>query len=375
MSNTRYARPDADPEASNERNLASSKLRGLNIGLNVIAKIGRTRPLAQRRAMVWLFNFAKIQGLTADELSDRLDLDKAYIRTVLTDPSEDATRFTSHVAAIRKEFEAGIPDIVDTEVAQTVREGIGYAVDRKKIVEIIGDTRMGKTEAAWNQYLRIMDRGVMLLHPGEDESDRSFIWNVARALGIGVSTAKKTVQLRPQISGCFGPGLLEFIIVDEAHFLWPQEPKSKPKRVEFLRSLWDKDRPTAIGVCVLATPQYTASSEAASCKNERWAPGQWDGRVTRYHLKNSMSDKDLMAIARYHAPGWNASMHDFLVLMAKATEGYCGAMVNCIDLAKDKADRRKCNVSMEILTEAARQQVAGTRLQKLTEAMASKKVR
>lgn len=371
---TRYAPEGADPDQSPEAYLANKKLlRGLQIGLNVIVRVGRSRPVAQRRAAVWLFNYAKLQGLTTDELSERLDLEKPYIRAALRDIDTDASRFTKAVEKLRREFEAGIPAIVDSEVAQTVREGLSYAVEKKKVVEIIGLTRMGKTEAAWDFYLRHMDRGIMLLTPGEDESDRNFLWLIARAAGIGYNRGTSTGQMRPQLTALFGPGLLEFIIVDEAHFLWPQDVKTKPKRIEFLRGIWDKDRPAAAGVAILATPQYTNSSEAATKASTRWAPGQWDGRVNRFYLKDTMPDRDLLAIARHHAPDFTKEQHEFLVVMAKATEGFCGAMVNCIDRARHKAGHG--TVTMEILTDAARQQVAGTRLQKLTEAQAAKKGR
>lgn len=52
MSSTRFAPAGADPDASPERFLASSKLRGIQIGLNVVCRVARVRSEIEARAMI-----------------------------------------------------------------------------------------------------------------------------------------------------------------------------------------------------------------------------------------------------------------------------------------------------------------------------------
>jgi hypothetical protein len=378
MSSTRHAAPGTDPDAAPERNLSSPKLRGLQIGLNVITRVGRVRKPNERAAMIWLHNYARLQNLTADSLSDDLDLSKPEIRAALTDPEADLARFVRQVELVRHRFEVALPKIYPTAPAAIVQEGLTLALKRRKIVEIIGPTREGKTEPALDWFRRnAMDRGIYLNCPS-DETDRTFYFEIARALGITFSPAKKSSQIIPQILGCLGTGMIELVVIDEGHFLWPSNPKAKPKRLEFLRSCYDAKNPAQIGLVVITTPQHTLSMNLAldpGKGNPRWAPGQWEGRAIPFHLprneygpggevvKYAVSDADLEGVARHHAPDFTEGMIHGLVLHAKNTEGFFGAMVNAIELARFKAEARGLSkVTPNILIDAQKQMVAGTRI-------------
>lgn len=54
----------------------------------------------------------------------------------------------------------------------------------------------------------------------------------------------------------------------------------------------------------------------------------------RYHLADTMSDADLAAVARHHLPGATTEIVEQLVSQAKASEGFCGAMVKAIQRAQ-----------------------------------------
>src|ERR1041384_5363250 len=119
--NTRYASTPEGSESAPERFLASGKLRGINIGLNVITRVARVRPERERNAMIWLHNYARLENLTADALSDELDLSKPDIRTSLTDPDCEPqllNKFIRSVETKRKEFESNLPDLVATKPAK-----------------------------------------------------------------------------------------------------------------------------------------------------------------------------------------------------------------------------------------------------------------
>jgi hypothetical protein len=371
MSSTRYAPNGADPDAAPERFLASGKLRGIQIGLNVITRVGRVRTPRERSAMIWLHNYARLQNLTADALSDELDLNKPEIRAALTDPEADLARFVRQVEIVKQKFEADLPALADIKPARKVREGLTMALQRKKIVEIVGLTREGKTAPALDWFRRhAMDRGIYLNCPS-DQTERSFILEFARVLGIGATTSKKASQITPQIRGCLGKGMIELIVMDEGHHLWPLDSKAKPSRIEFLRSLYDLHNPAQIGVVVITTPQHTISMNLALAKNLRWAPGQWEGRAIPFHLPDIVSDADLRAVAKHHASDFSDGMIEALVLHAKATAGFCGAMVNAIELARFKTEARGLTkVTDNILLEAQKQMTAGTRIAQMAKAIA-----
>src|SRR5438128_1954686 len=105
MSSTRYASPTSNPDESPERHLASGRLRGISIGLNIVARVARVLPEHERDAMFWLHNFARLRDLTADALSSELQLERAEIRRALTDPACDRGQFVRRVSELRIRFE------------------------------------------------------------------------------------------------------------------------------------------------------------------------------------------------------------------------------------------------------------------------------
>lgn len=361
MPSTRHAATPEASEAAPWRNLSADKLKGIQIGLNIITRVARIRTERERSCMIWLHNYARLQNLTADALSTELDLSKPEIRAALTDPDADLARFVRQVEIIRQKFEAGLKPLVDTEPTKIVRSGLAMALKHKKIVDVIGFTRIGKSVPALDWFKRnAMDRGIFFNCPS-DESDRNFIWEWARAMGIGAGTGKKTCQIIPQIRSCLGTGMIELIVVDEGHFLWPVDQKAKPKRIEFLRSAFDMFNPAQIGVVNLTTSQHSISMNLALANNKRWAPGQWEGRAIPFHLPEVVSDKDLAAVARYHAPDFDDGMIAALVLHAKATAGFCGAMVNAIELARFLAEQQGAKkVTANILLTAQKQMTKNT---------------
>ena len=356
MSSTRTAPPNA--EFAPERGLSSPKVAGINIGLNIVIGVCRAHPEPVRRALIWLANYAhNVHRSTADSLSEKLGLPKTDVRAALTNPEfDDLDTVVRQIQKLRAEFEATIPDLVDTAVSREVGLGMSYALKKPKMVEIVGNTRIGKSDCARVHWLRNLDRCLWFECP-EDDTERGFFYELAAALGIGVSSAKKTGLYRAQTKGCFGPGGIECLVVDEAHRLWPSDVHSKPKRVEFLRSAYADGR--GCSVVIISTPQHSESLNMSLDNAGRWAPGQYEGRVSRFHLEDTMPAKDLAAVARYYAKGAPAAVIDALVEQALATEGYCGAMVETIDLARELYGE----LSLENVTKAQIRQARHTRIE------------
>ncbi len=368
MSSNHHAPAGADLDAAPERYLSHSSVCGIHIGLHVICRIARALPEPDGRAMIWLHNYARLRRLTADALCTEAGLTMAHIRAALTDPelaADERDCFTAAVQVLRAKFEATIPALYLSQPTQTVAKAFRFALRHKKLVEVIGLNRTGKSESARVQYWRNLDRCVWFDVPAE-ESDRDFYAGLAEELGIAAArnTRSRCNQLRLQIAAVFGSGLIDTLILDEAHNLWPTNPEAKPKRLEFARVNIHRDG--AVGIVVLATPQFSTSLQKVMDESPRFAPGQYDGRVVRYHLQETMSDEDLAGVARWHAPEFSDEMIAQLVLGAKAQEGFCGLMVNMILLAREQAedDGRKAVTLADVKTAGA-MMARGSRIERL----------
>jgi len=375
MSSTRKAAPGADPDESPERYLANGRLRGISIGMNIIARVARVLPEPERAAMIWLANYAKERDITADALSDELDLDKAEIRRALTDPDADRRRFCAAVDSARTAFINTLPALANTAVRRKIANAVRFAESSPQIVEVVGKTRTGKTESARAEYLARLDHAAWMHCPTGQWRD--FVNELARALGVSAgSTSLKTGQLVDKLRACFGRNRIRLLFVDEGHRLWPTDLRTQPIRIEFLRDLWEQ---LNISVIILATPQYSESLSLAMEENPRWAPGQWDGRVQRYHCADTMSDADLGAVARVHLSAIGGrqdepeAMIDQLVQQAKASEGFAGAMVKAIQRARFMAESESETMSLRHVKLAQAELARGTRLSDLSRSTGGKR--
>jgi hypothetical protein len=352
MSSTRHAKPGS--EIAPERHLSDPRVAGINISLAIVTKIAAVRPEKERRAMIWLTNFTAnyqriakvwrdrgltppildvIGSVTADALAGLLDAPMAVIRECLTNPSCDRHAFVEKVNELRARFEAAIPIIADTRTTEIVKEACRYAQQKRRWALVEGKWRAGKTSAGEGWWLRNLDRCVWIDTP-KDAPERSLFMRMAEALGIGISSAKKSIMYREQILNCLAIGLIDHLIFDEAHFLFPPDPSSKPGRLEWVREIRDVK---GIAITLLSTAQFSEAMQRALAFNPVWAPGQLVGRIATYDLPDALTREEIIAVAKAHAPELTYKACLALAVFAEANEGYLGAMVEAIEIARDKA--------------------------------------
>lgn len=368
--------------------LNKSRLRGIRIGLNIVAQVARVRTESERSAMLWLTNYAHLLDLPADALSSSLGgLEPAEIRQALTDPDVDLTAFVAAVQKLRNQFEAGLKatrgsvdnpfakstpfhegygPVADTKVRRKVRNALKFALDEVQIVEVVGETREGKTICTAHDYLSALDNTVWFTCPaGGTEID--FVRALGTALGVGLGgTHEKAGRIRAKIEQCLGPRRIRRLIVDEGHRLWPTDLQTQPKRVEYLRDLWER---YGVAIVILATPQYSFSRIAAMDDNLRWAPGQWEGRVQQFHLADKADRNDLAKIARIHAPDISNECINELIGQGEATPGKAGAMVKTIQRARFiTATEGRDIITVEIIQRAQAQNARNTRIEQMAKA-------
>ncbi|MDR1305293.1 MAG: ATP-binding protein [Verrucomicrobiales bacterium] len=384
--NTRYAKDRAERAAL--CNLAHKKIIGLHVGLPTVLRYARCRTTQERHAMTWLVNYAlnvarltgeqlcagvaepravRVSGGIRVELPRRgLGLTRDELRAALTDPDADLGKFVGATEAYRAAFEGNLPALVKTRVDAIAGEAFAYAASEPAMAELLGKNRMGKSECLRLHWLRNLHRCVWVECPTANDY-RSFVIALAQPLGISVGGSKRGGKLTQQLKGCFGAQGIDLLIVDEAHRLWPPQIQSKPLRIELERELYADGR--GCSIINVATYQFTESLNRALEQNARWAPGQYQGRVTPFHLPAQMPERDLRAVAAHYADGAiEPEAVATLVDAARSTEGYCGLMVNVIKRARLRAGAGV--ITDALVVDIVSDFVRGTRLDQLAEAKA-----
>lgn len=359
MSSTR-SNPLADPGDAPERHLSALHLRGINVSLSIVAQAARTYDRETREAALWLANLSansqRIQlcwqrrllpdplgtvgKITEADLSARLGLDRLVIYSALTGGAsrDELADFRTAVQRLRAELEKAVPPLVKTADTETIQSAFSAAAHEHDIAVLEGKWRHGKTEWCERQWLTNLHRAIWV-HVPSNAPEKSFLNAIASALGIGTGNGKKPAQLREQIKTALGVGLIDTLILDEAHNLWPTDiGDAKPVRAEFVRELRDC---LGVGALLIVTDQFALSLEMAKQSNKRWAPGQFLGRRRPFKLRDSHSDKEIASIARLHAGQIAEDALAGLVAFAKADEGYLGAMVNAVKSARSAANARR----------------------------------
>ena len=388
MSNTRHS-TSTDPAHAPERNLSSARLRPINVSLALAAQACRTYDTPTRHAALWLANLAAnsqriqlcwqrrrlpdplgtIGRISEADLAARLGLEPLEIYRALTGSDDaDLQKFRRAVESFRAAFEKALPPLVATADMAVIERAFRVAGEDHSIVDLLGKWRHGKTEMQERQWLLNLHDTVWLDCPSNND-ERTFIFALAGCLGIGTGGGIKPSQLRDKIKRALGIGLISRIVVDEAANLWPGDLRdAKPIRFEFLRELRDG---LGVGSMLITTEQFALSMELALQHNTRWAPGQLMGRKAQYKLRDSHTDREIRLIAKLHAGDIEDAALDGLVVFARAEEGYLGAMIEALKIARMEAGPGTLTAAH--LAAATRQQQRDQRVKALAGAAVPKR--
>ncbi|MGZ5568522.1 MAG: ATP-binding protein, partial [Limisphaerales bacterium] len=214
--------------------------------------------------------------------------------------------------------------IAMTEVSNQVFDALNYALAERGMVEVIGDSRFGKTESikAWCA----MRPGVArLVAVPSSNSEIDLLKAIGAALGITYGLSPDTHQLKDRVEYVLRhSGLM--LVLDEAHFLWPvrYSKTSAPARLNWVRTeLADKRIPVAL--CY--TPQAWKQVTDSFVRTTRYAMEQFAGRpLMKKVLPKELSKADLTAVAKIHFPDLDRDFLDWIVETARASEGYIATM-------------------------------------------------
>lgn len=228
-----------------------------------------------------------------------------------------------------------------TSVGRQVFEVLDYALARRLLVLIDGDTRMGKSHAVQDWISQHPGQARYVQVPNTND-EIGFFREIAKALGLSSGQGWKAVQLRERIKDVLQTGDL-LLILDEAHFCLPTNGyrHALPKRIDWIRTaLVDH----GVGVALVTTPQFMQTQKLVE-KNTGWNSAQFTGRIALYkRLPNTLPRNELEGVARVRLPGASRDAIEALVIYASNSQKYLGgikAVADRVLYELEKAGRTK----------------------------------
>ena len=255
----------------------------------------------------------------------------------------------------QRECDAAREKITETAVTRSVFEELDFALETRGFVLIEGREGIGKSAAARAWCGQRPGQAIYVsLESGTDEA--TLFRSIARRIGTASSCGFKSAEMRTRIQDALQPGHL-MLVLDEAHFLWPQNARSEhftPKRLDWLRTaLIDFEVPVAL----LSTPQYFTQA-CDRFRKHGWNAHQIQRRLARTTvLPETLSAEDSLAVAQRYFPSLSRRDAKRVAGVALLTLGYLSSIFHLrkrVDfLANRRADATEAELVRIALSEIA----------------------
>jgi DNA transposition AAA+ family ATPase len=185
----------------------------------------------------------------------------------------------------------------ETIIGREVRLACEAAAKTKGLVIVNGKSRIGKTYAA-RQWARENPHRARFVTLDTETSDRAFFHSIAESLGYSLPISASTSDAKQAILSVLRRGDLT-IIFDEAHALFPANTKTRPRRLEWIRTaLVNREIP----VVLIITPQWVDSLREFA-RESAFNLDQLRGRVLRFvDLPDDLPAEDFHRLARFYFP-------------------------------------------------------------------------
>jgi DNA transposition AAA+ family ATPase len=224
------------------------------------------------------------------------------------------------------EMEAARNALVETQVTRDVFQELDFALQTRSFVLIEGREGIGKSESARAWCRQRPGQAIYVrLESGSDET--TLYRAIAKELGTACSVSRTAVDMRTRVQDALQPGHL-MLVLDEAHFLWPQSGRSErtaPKRLDWLRTaIIDHGVPVAL----ISTPQYF-ETQCERFRKSGWNANQIQRRLVHTsRLPESLSKEDALRVAESYFPG-TAKRHVMKIAgIAMLTIGYLSTITH-----------------------------------------------
>jgi len=235
--------------------------------------------------------------------------------------------------------------LADTQIARQVTDALEFAWSEKGMVEVIGDSRFGKTEAVKNFCAAFPGRARLVKTPCTNDM-HSFFEAIADAVGVEVSLHMKAAEIRRSLEFIFRHSGLMFVF-DESHWLIPQNfsARTMPFRLNYVRSqILDNGCP----VLLVATPQLLATASKTYENVSGFNFVQWRGRILRTAcLISEPPQADLLAIVKLQFPGLKEAYAQRIIAAAYLSDKFIFAVESIAKNARAEA-RKNGHAEIEL---------------------------
>jgi len=251
-------------------------------------------------------------------------------------------------------FESAIaPLVAATQVQGTIFEALDFALEQRGIVLLEGEYRSGKSYSAQAWCLKHLGQArYVQLSSSNDEG--AFFRSIARAVGAACNLQMKAAQMRVRIEETIrGQHLL--LCIDEADWILGSGLKIRnaPQRLNWLMTAMTNN---GTPVALIASKNFGRLLRNIEARCPIWGSEQFHGRLRlRKTLPGSLSQDDLLAIARLMLPGADAATLMLLVGFALESKGRVSALENAVIRGRFFAGRQNRAVAFEDIEEAMRE--------------------
>ncbi len=227
----------------------------------------------------------------------------------------EAVYFNSLRAAVEENFRgftnATEKAFATTATAKAVTEELESIAGAQTLGLFQGETREGKTTAAL-AFFRKNPHRCRYASLEDDLSDRRFYEILVNAVSGPIDARWVKDDFRAAITGALvGAGLM--LIIDEAHNLFPRNPKNRPVWLEWVRTaLVDR----GVAVALISTPQFVGRIHTTA-RASGWQSDQFTGRIGKLRTIERLAEddqdgwdqrrEDVASVAHCHLPEADAT--------------------------------------------------------------------
>lgn len=228
---------------------ASSAHSAVNIPINVENWSKLDQPVQDE--LLWYHQHLLNEKIGWGDIKKTIGYDRSTVYRVLKGTYEGS--YENIVERIR-EYRKSIKlvqrsEFAENRISKLISSTLDYAVICEGIVEVIGESGQGKTEAGRDWAHRHNSGRTNMVEIPPTGGHRGFLR--AMCSKVGANKNQSVIQMEASILRAYSPRRV--LILDEAHRLIPTDRRSNPTSIEFIRYLHDT---TGVPIGILVTGRF-----------------------------------------------------------------------------------------------------------------------
>lgn len=235
-----------------EQAKASSAHNRINVPLNV--EHWRKLPAEAQAALIWFHQHLLDEQLSWDDACEALDYDRTTVFRVLK--GTYGASYDGVIARIesykrlwmeRRTIKRAV--FADNAVSRLIHSGLDYAMHVGGITEIQGESGQGKTYAVREWMERNNHGRTVYVEAPVFGAVKGLLREICQA--VGANRNQSTLQMTDSIRRAFNGNRM--LIVDEASRMLPNDSRTPPRNLDFLREIHDK---TGCALALVTTVRF-----------------------------------------------------------------------------------------------------------------------